>query len=175
MDSLDRAGRIAFWGMVGVPGALMIWALNILMGVLCPPRWPGVVIGALAGALGVLPLMILNAAGMWLSGLDLPERGLAGLLPYVAPTVIGISVLVWLLLPADRGAITGPAPAPSTGLLARLPPEPGKDIIAVQAQDHYVKVSTTRGSHMILMRMSDAGAGLSSPRACRSTAHGGSI
>ena len=97
-----------------------------------------------------------TGAGMWLAGLNLPASGFAGLLPYVAPTVIGISVLVRLLMPAAAGASAVAKPDAATGLLARLPPELGRDIIAVQAQDHYVNVSTTNGSGLVLMRMSDA-------------------
>jgi hypothetical protein len=41
--------------------------------------------------------------------------------------------------------------------LDRLPPRLyGADIIAVEAQDHYLKVYTKRGNDMILMRLSDA-------------------
>ncbi len=156
LDSLGLAGRIAYWGLVGVPAALMMWALNALMGALCPPHWPGAMVAALAGALGVLPVMILVAASMALAGLALPPTGLAGLFPYVAPTVIGISVLVGLLLPAKKDKAPAAVPAASTGLFSRLPPELGRDIIALQAQDHYVSVSTTKGSHLVLMRMSDA-------------------
>ncbi len=162
LDSLGLAGRIGYWGLVGVPGALMMWALNSLVGVLCPPHWPRAAIGALAGALGILPLMLLVAAGMALAGLDLPPAGYAGLLPYVAPTVIGISVLVQVLRPGQDDTASVASADPSTGLFARLPPELGRDIIAVQAQDHYVKVSTTRGSHLVLMRLSDAAAELAS-------------
>lgn len=162
LDNLGLAGRIAYWGLIGIPGALMMWAVNILVGTLCPPRWPGAVVGALAGALGILPLMILIAAGMALVGLDMPTAGFAGLFPYVAPTVIGISVLVQLLLPVTRKEPAAAGCGPSPGLFARLPPELGRDIIAVQAQDHYVRVSTPRGSHLILMRMSDAAKDLAS-------------
>ena len=156
LDSLDLAGRIAYWGMIGIPGALMMWAINLLVGTLCPPRWPGAVVGAMAGALGILPLMILVAVGMALVGLDMPNEGFVGLFRYVAPTVIGISVLVQVLLPAARKLPAAASSGASTGLFARLPPELGRDIIAVQAQDHYIRVSTSRGSHLILMRMSDA-------------------
>ncbi|WP_417601287.1 LytTR family DNA-binding domain-containing protein [Pararhodobacter oceanensis] len=40
-------------------------------------------------------------------------------------------------------------------LFAKLPPELGRDIVVVQAQDHYIEVTTTKGSALILMRLSD--------------------
>ncbi len=156
LDSLGLVQRIAYWGLIGIPGALMMWALNVLVGTLCPPHWPGAVVGALAGVAGILPLMILTATGLALVGLGLPGAGLAGLFPYVAPTAVGISVLVRLLQPNANSRPVATGSAPSTGLFARLPPELGRDIIAVQAQDHYVRVSTPRGNHLVLMRMSDA-------------------
>lgn len=156
LDNLSLAGRIFFWGLVGVPATLMMWAINRLVAVFCPQHWPGAAIGAIAGVLGVLPLMLLVTASMWMAGLSLPASGFLGLLPYVAPTVIGISVLVHLLLPVPDRKQPPARQASATGLFARLPPELGRDIIAVQAQDHYVSVSTTKGSSLILMRMSDA-------------------
>jgi hypothetical protein len=156
LDNLSLAGRVIYWGLVGVPATLMMWAINRLVAIICPQHWPGAAIGAIAGVLGILPLMLLVTASMWMAGLSLPASGFLGLLPYVAPTVIGISVLVHLLLPAPDGKQPPAGQATATGLFARLPPELGRDIIAVQAQDHYVSVSTTKGSSLILMRMSDA-------------------
>lgn len=156
LDSLGLAQRIAYWGLIGIPGALMMWALNVLTGTLCPPHWSGAVVGAVAGVAGILPLMILAAMGLAMVGLGLPSAGFVGLLPYVAPTAVGISALVRLLQPTANSKPVATGSVPSTGLFARLPPELGRNIIAVQAQDHYVKVSTSRGSHLVLMRMSDA-------------------
>jgi hypothetical protein len=156
LDGLALPARIAYWGFVGVPGALLIWALNRLIEATCPTDWPRAGIGAVAGALGILPVTGLVALGMWLAGLALPPSGVVGLLPYIAPTAIGISVLVQLVMPVRDQARRAAAPDGAAGLFARLPPELGRDIIAVQAQDHYVKVFTPLGSRLVLMRMSDA-------------------
>lgn len=156
LDKLALPARIAYWGFVGIPGALMIWALNRLIEAICPPHWPRAGIGAMAGALGILPVTGLVGLGMWIAGLDLPPSGVFGLLPYVAPTAIGISVLVQLVMPEAERARRAPAPEAATGLFARLPADLGRDIIAVQAQDHYVKVFTPLGNRLVLMRMSDA-------------------
>ena len=48
-----------------------------------------------------------------------------------------------------------PAAFPST-LLNRLPPEMGSDIIALETEDHYLRVHASGGSALILMRMADA-------------------
>lgn len=48
-----------------------------------------------------------------------------------------------------------PAVFPSA-LLSRLPPEIGNDIIALETEDHYLRVHAVGGSALILMRMADA-------------------
>lgn len=156
LDALALPARVAYWGFVGVPGALMIWAMNRLIEAICPPGWPRAAIAAAAGALGIVPMTGLVAVGMWLAGLALPPSGVIGLLPYIAPTVIGISMLVQLVMPVRNQTLRGKAPETASGLFARLPPELGRDIIAVQAQDHYVKVFTPLGNRLVLMRMGDA-------------------
>ena len=59
---------------------------------------------------------------------------------------------------------SGPAKPPSDPehdaaeirFLSRLPREVGREIISISMQDHYVRVTTSRGSVMILIRFSDA-------------------
>jgi DNA-binding LytR/AlgR family response regulator len=47
--------------------------------------------------------------------------------------------------------------SPEVRFLERLPPRlRGAEIHAVQAEDHYLRVHTTRGSDLILMRLADA-------------------
>lgn len=41
-------------------------------------------------------------------------------------------------------------------LLQRLPPELGQDVVCVQAQNHYLEVTTRLGKALVLMRLSDA-------------------
>lgn len=156
LDALALPARIAYWGFVGVPSALMISALNRLIEAICRPGWPRAAIGAVAGTVGIVPVTGLVAVGMWLAELALPPSGVVGLLPYTAPTVIGISVLVQLVMPVRDQTLRATAPDAAAGLFARLPPELGRDIIAVQAQDHYVRVYTSLGNRLVLMRMSDA-------------------
>jgi DNA-binding LytR/AlgR family response regulator len=56
---------------------------------------------------------------------------------------------------AERGAEAVPAAFPSA-LLSRLPPGIGSDIIALETEDHYLRVHAVGGSALILMRMADA-------------------
>jgi len=56
--------------------------------------------------------------------------------------------------PSSSKSIIKPA------LLQRLPVHLGQQILSLEAQDHYVKVTTTKGSELILMRLADAIAAL---------------
>ncbi|TAD85629.1 MAG: LytTR family transcriptional regulator [Sphingomonadales bacterium] len=53
-------------------------------------------------------------------------------------------------------AVPATAPPPSNPLFDQLPPELGSDIIALEMEDHYVRVHTALGSALVLMRLRDA-------------------
>jgi hypothetical protein len=157
LENLGLAGRIAYWGAVGVLSWLMMWTLARITFALTPAHWSPALIGGLAGVIGVVPVMALVAVGNIAFGMGLPARGFWGFAPYVAPPVIGISILAAMLsrsrnLPPQRQQDSGTA----SDLFARLPPELGRDIVALQAQDHYVHVTTSKGNALVLLRMSDA-------------------
>jgi hypothetical protein len=59
------------------------------------------------------------------------------------------------LLPPPAEGLTSYG-ASSHALLSRLPGRLGKEIVALEADDHYLRVHTTLGSDLILMRLSDA-------------------
>ncbi len=62
--------------------------------------------------------------------------------------------------PAAAPAVGTPsAPAevsPPDGFLRRLPPALGRDLLALEMEDHYVRVHTALGSTLILLRLRDA-------------------
>ena len=64
-------------------------------------------------------------------------------------------------LGADRGeavvTIEQPAePEPTRHFFARVPEALGRDVIFLRVSDHYIEVTTTAGTTVILMRFSDA-------------------
>ena len=82
----------------------------------------------------------------------------ADVAPGCLVTTAGLTALAFLVRrrPAveTHAAPTGAAPA---RFLARLPARlAGADLWAVEAQDHYLRLHTSRGREMILMRLSDA-------------------
>jgi LytTr DNA-binding domain len=60
--------------------------------------------------------------------------------------------------PATHAAPLGPSGAPApVRFLERLPPKlKGATLYAVQAEDHYLRLRTSKGSDLILMRLADA-------------------
>ncbi len=59
-------------------------------------------------------------------------------------------------VPQDQQPDRTPAASARPRLLARLPVQMGGSILALEAEDHYVRVHTASGSALILMRFSDA-------------------
>ena len=74
----------------------------------------------------------------------------------------GITLLFNVIQPGQGATKAEPAPqvesAPSTSnpLLDQLPAELGSDVIALEMEDHYVRVHTALGSELVLMRLRDA-------------------
>lgn len=72
-------------------------------------------------------------------------------------TAAGVFLVAWVVM-GVRAAVMRPAPAQpdAPALLRRLPMEKRGALIALTATDHYVQVTTTQGSALILMRLADA-------------------
>ncbi len=94
--------------------------------------------------------------------LPTPELYL-GLYPSVLVVGGVLSGLVALIeaRAGPRAAQAGDEAAPSQPLLDLLPPHIGRDLLALEMEDHYVRAHTLRGSALLLMRMRDAVSGLS--------------
>lgn len=72
-------------------------------------------------------------------------------------TVISIAVIVlFSLVSTDNLTPASPAQPASKAFFGRLPKHLGAQLISLEAQDHYLKVTTTKGNELILMRLSDA-------------------
>lgn len=89
--------------------------------------------------------------------------GLSGLL-VLAGNVLLASLIITSAVnyvqarPAPSGAVTGPAATdpPDPALLRRLPLAKRGALISLSAVDHYVEVTTTAGTELLLMRLVDA-------------------
>ncbi|MGY0789488.1 LytTR family DNA-binding domain-containing protein [Azospirillum argentinense] len=172
---LTLAQRLAYWcGLIGL-GGLAFELLTLAAGHRLRKRagaWRAMLAGVV---LAVAALMTLTVALLerTLRGMDfLRPLGLAELFVYVVLVTLLVSAIpVWLEL-RDRGLLAGPttpssppvldnAPAPPAerpepAFLARLPARLGRDLLALEMEDHYVRAHTAEGSDLILMRLRDA-------------------
>ena len=130
-----------------------------------------------AGLLRIAALALVSALPMtfvvaWTMSFLQPGRAFApGQLPALFAAVAAIQLLIvyamMVTAPVARpDDATGRAPdlpepeaAPAAfppALLSKLPSGIGSDVIALETEDHYLRVHTAAGSALILMRMADA-------------------
>ena len=165
--AFPTATRYAFWLGMTAAGAVAAVAADIVLPRL---RAGAIRIGAVA-LVSAVPMTFVVA---WTMSLVQPGRLFTPQqLPLLFACVAAVQLLVvWattITAPEadDREAqddgptlpASSAAPAPAafpSALLNRLPPEIGKDIIAIETEDHYLRVHAIGGSALILMRMADA-------------------
>ncbi|HEY0627354.1 MAG TPA: LytTR family DNA-binding domain-containing protein [Allosphingosinicella sp.] len=164
------ATRYAFWLGLTAMGVVAAVAAEALLPVSIF-RSRAIRTGAVA-LVSALPMMFVVA---WTMSLLQPGRVF---MPQQLPALFGAVAAVQLLIvyaativapKVDDADPVGRAPAlaePSveavppaafpTALLSKLPPGVGSEIIALETEDHYLRVHTSAGSALILMRMADA-------------------
>ncbi len=168
------ATRYAFWLGLTAAGAVAALAAEALLPA-ARLRSPAVRTAALA-LLSAVPMTFVVA---WTMSLVQPGRTFT---PQQLPALFACVAAVPLLIvytttaaapppaAADRPgpAAEPPPPAPPepaaeasppafpAALLSKLPPALGTDIIALETEDHYLRVHAAAGSALILMRMADA-------------------
>ena len=161
--------RYAFWLGLTAAGAVAAVAANAALP-LTRLRAGAIRIGVVA-LVSALPMTFVVA---WTLSLVQPGRVFT---PQQLPALFAAVAAVQLLVvfattitapTADDAEASGRAPAspePATeaipaafpsALLRRLPPGIGSDIIALETEDHYLRVHAAGGSALILMRMADA-------------------
>ncbi len=167
--AFPTATRYAFWLGLTAAGVAAAVAADAVLRV-TRLRAGAVRIGAVA-LLSALPMTFVAA---WTLSLLQPGRFFT---PQQLPVLFACVAAVQLLIvyattitapTADGAEAPGGAPAaPEPGaeavpaafpsaLLSRLPPGIGSDIIALETEDHYLRVHAVGGSALILMRMADA-------------------
>jgi hypothetical protein len=158
MDDAPLAVRLAYWVGLCLTGAAVgsgiAWRLNRDGRVAASP-W-------LYAAILTLSITLPFTVFVWLVTRpvffgDLDPRALPGFLPpvlLVTSAMTGLNFLVQRQPPQTHAA----APeAPPPRFLERLPPRlRDGEIHAVQAEDHYLRLHTSKGQDLILLRLSDA-------------------
>lgn len=152
--------RFAYWVPLILIGA--IWAhlcSRLTERIVDPDEQPWLTVAVLSAATaGPVTVMVWLATGLFFQREVYPVDRLADFIgPVLIVTVALSAINVFLGRPAPvqtHAVAGGDAPA---RFLERLPPRlRGATLHAVQAEDHYLRLHTDRGSDLILMRLSDA-------------------
>ncbi|GFE48827.1 hypothetical protein So717_05800 [Roseobacter cerasinus] len=155
---------------LSVPGVVLFWASHVMSALLCLqaaqlvvqrvgrsrllPAAVQVVLGGLTGSLVFTPIALgldrlLGVADLTDDAGETLGAGLLGEWLALAPPVI----LTWLALNATR-LLRLPAPAapvqPVPGFWSKVPAALGRDLVALSAELHYLRVYTARGDTLVL-------------------------
>lgn len=142
------AGSIVLW-----PTVRLVLKLGVRTGL---PEWFAIPLGLVVGAGPV------TATSRLVSDLLNPGRQAPDLLPQYLGVLAIVFPMGLAITLYDRRSVSAPAadaspePAAPPRLLARLPTRLGREVVALQAEDHYVRVHTALGSDLLLMRFADA-------------------
>lgn len=150
--------RTAYWLLAVIGAGLVGILVDSALGSHIRGFWTRIVVVSLVMTLPVTPLIYaLNAVV-----LDLPRR--PWLLPQLAWQVLVVSLLLmalrallWRRIVETRTIVVPPLPEAERAFRLRLSARRrGARLIALEAEDHYVRVHTDAGSELVSMRFSEA-------------------
>lgn len=140
--ALPRAGLwVAAVLIATVPMSI---AVQLLTSLPRPVLWPGLE----AMMAHYLSVLVIGGAVTLLFNLIKPGQSSAPEMIAPLPVRPAVSPAV--------SSVPRPGPAPSNPLIDLLPAALGSDVIALEMEDHYVRVHTALGSELVLMRLRDA-------------------
>lgn len=159
IDLMTFGPRTAYWAVLVVAS----YASGAVIGTLTGP----VVIsrlGFIAGniALGVLIGLAVSIIVVVMNLLSFPDwyataTEMAQITGVVVPIAVIVSFLLRLLENHQTAAPSATAPsAYAPAILSRLPLDRRGRLVSMTVEDHYVRVRTTGGEELVLMRLSDA-------------------
>lgn len=152
--------RFAYWVPLILVGA--VWAhlcSRLTERFIDPDEQPWLTVAALSAVTaGPVTVMVWLATGLFFEREIYPLDRLVHFIgPVLVVTVAISAVNVFLGRPVPVQTHAHPGGAAPARFLERLPPRlRGATLFAVQAEDHYLRLHTDRGSDLILMRLSDA-------------------
>ena len=150
--------RVAYWLAAVIGAGLVGIAVDLALEPRIPGFWTRIAVVALVTTLPVTPFIYALNAFM----LDLPRR--PWLLPQLAWQVLVVALLImalrarlWRRIVETRTIVIPPLPEAERAFRMRLSARRrGARLIALEAEDHYVRVHTDAGSELLSMRFSEA-------------------
>lgn len=151
-SALPLAPRLAYWLICICAGWLCVWLM--LMLILRHPRlddWPGAARVGLAVSLASIPIGMIVIKVEWvIRGNQLEAASMLNVL-FICALIGG---LMYMRV-STRLGVSPPTPAPAP-FFKRLAFDLGRELISLSMQDHYVEVTTAKGTSLILIRFQDA-------------------
>lgn len=171
-QALAPAARIAYWlgAVLAIGGTTMLIHRLVVAGLGAWIGWAGAVV--LSAALSAIP----GTAFILLLNLAVPEDGFPLSPPLLFAQVLLVNLSLTFLgaaLARRRASVESPRPgtaaprepSPDARWRERLPPElRAAALLALEAEDHYLRVHTASGVTLILLRLGDAIAELGATR-----------
>jgi DNA-binding LytR/AlgR family response regulator len=155
LDSLGVAGRAGYWAAVVFATYASGAAIEITLSPRLQARATALRVGVIAAATALAVTAVVLLLNVVLLG-TLPDvTGAAGTLLTIAAIAAIASAALQIAgaAPPGTGAQAPDEPPP---LLDRLPLDKRGPLVALSVEDHYVRIRTTRGEDMVLMRLTDA-------------------
>lgn len=157
---LDRPLRYAFWfGLTLFGYACVLAARSIVRATPWAARLPAAARLALVALISSIPQTLAVA---WALPLSQPGRAIPSpaQLPLLFVAVLAVQLVIAFVaaevVTREEPASEPQPAAPRPSFVDRLPPHLDRDVIALEAQDHYLKVHTASGSALVLTRLADA-------------------
>lgn len=153
-ETLSVLARIGYWLGITVTTYWLGFVVAIGFAITAERRGlrpaPALVVGALVAAVPITCWIagahaLIFGQAFWRDGLNL--------LPYVL-ILSPAAALLSAALAGPQDAIQEHAPDPSW--LDKLPPKLGRELVSLQAEDHYVRATTTQGEALIRGKLQDA-------------------
>ncbi|WP_018302905.1 LytTR family DNA-binding domain-containing protein [Wenxinia marina] len=153
-EDMGLVSRLAYWVTVTVLGYGTGSAVAQFVAPHLPARWPRPLRLTLAGvAVGLAVSVFVLALNIAIFGRHVADPvAMARLAATIVPVAVVVTLLL-SLLPQETAAPPSAGPPP---ILQRLPVAKRGALLALSVEDHYVRVRTTRGEEMVLMRLGDA-------------------
>ncbi|MDP2764276.1 MAG: LytTR family DNA-binding domain-containing protein [Brevundimonas sp.] len=159
-DIIPLWGRLTYWVCLILTGAVWAHVCSLLIErIVDPDEKPWLTVATLSAATaGPVVILVWLVTGLVFEGRIYPVGAIAGFIGPVLVITVAISAInVFLNRPPTVQTHAGPSGMAPARFLDRLTPRlRGAALYAVQAEDHYLRLHTDRGSDLILMRLSDA-------------------
>lgn len=159
---LNLVQRLVYWVGIFIANGLQVLGALLLVLWRFGQRWPPVAIGATAGLLASIPATgQVHLLELWMrpwQGRDLLTTFGNVLLLTEAITITIVMVrshMVRLKAPV-KVEIGAPPAERGDALMKRIKPEARGELLALEMEDHYLRVHTNNGNDLILHRLSDA-------------------